>query len=91
MNHAHLTVLDLDALAHVAGGMKWEGMRQSDNVEDRRPEWAGGPVSNDAWQQEQDSFNNSCWWGADGNQYEGDPSGGEPYQMPDYGGEDFGW
>lgn len=31
-----MTELDLDQLASVSGGMKWEDMRPSTNVEDRR-------------------------------------------------------
>lgn len=90
MKQQNLEALDLDLLDHVSGGMKWQDFRQSENVEDRRPEWAGGPVSNEAWQNEQNGYNNSCWMGADGNQYSGDPSGGEAQQMPDYGNWDGG-
>ena len=81
-----LHAIDLDLLDHVSGGMNWQQFRQSDNVEDRRPEFAGGPVSNDAWNQEQSGYNNSCWLGADGNQYSGDSNGGPATQMPDNGG-----
>lgn len=84
-----LASIDLDLLDHVSGGMNMDGFRLSDNVEDRRPQWAGGPVSNDAWQQEQNGYNNSCWWSADGNQYSGDSNGGPAQQMPDFNDTDL--
>lgn len=48
--------LDLTSLDRVAGGLKLDGIPLSDNVEDRRPQWAGGPVPNDVWQKEQDDI-----------------------------------
>ena len=82
-----LTPVSLDALDHVSGGMRWEDFRESTNVEDRRPQSDGGPVPDAEWQQEQSGYDNSCWIGADGNQYSGDPGGGEPTNMGDGGGD----
>ena len=48
-----LTLADLDA---VFGGMQWEDFRQSDNVEDHRPQSQGGPVPDDQWQQQQEQL-----------------------------------
>ena len=48
--------LDLTALDRVAGGLKLDGIPESTNIEDRRPQWAGGPVPNDVWQKEQDDI-----------------------------------
>jgi len=38
-----LDTIDLEALANANGGLKWEGRKQSDNVEDRRPHVACTP------------------------------------------------
>lgn len=84
---SRLVELSLDDLEAVNGGMRWEDFPPSNNVEDRRPQSQGGPVPDADWQAEQDGYNNSCWWGADGTQYSGDPGGGDPTPMPDWGGE----
>ncbi len=44
------------ALDSVSGGMRLEGMRESDNVEDRRPQSHGGPIPDDEWQAQIDEF-----------------------------------
>lgn len=80
-------VIELDALEQVAGGMNLEGAPLSDNIEDRRPQSDGGPVPDAEWQAEQNGYNNSCFLGADGQEYSGDPSGGPAQPM---GGDDGG-
>ena len=42
-----LATISTEQLHEVTGGMRLEGMRQSTNVEDRRPEWA--KRRDDAW------------------------------------------
>jgi hypothetical protein len=61
-----------------------ESMPLSDNIEDRRPQFAGGPVRNSEWDAEQDEYANSCWIGADGKQYVGYPNRllGKPFPNP---------
>jgi hypothetical protein len=82
--HEPFSPLDLADLERVSGGMRWQDMPMSQNVEDRRPQWDGGPVPNDEWAAEQHGYDTSCWYGADGNQYSGNADGGEPEVMPDY-------
>ena len=90
MKTPKLQVIELDALEHVSGGMNLDGLPLSDNIEDRRPQSDGGPVPDADWQAEQNGYNNSCFIGADGQEYSGDPSGGPAQPMDVGGGGDGG-
>lgn len=94
------TALSDDALDTVSGGMRWQDLRQSENVEDRRPQSSGGPVLDDEWradqeqiQREQDTTcdasdpygENDPGMGGDSGGY-GDSDGGGDYGGGDYGG-----
>jgi len=50
------SLITFDDLEHVSGGMKWEGLPQSNNIEDRRPQSDGGPVPDAEWQKEQEQL-----------------------------------
>jgi hypothetical protein len=78
-----LTLTDLDA---VHGGMRWEDFRQSDNVEDRRPQSEGGPVPDEQWQEQQAQLEREAATSCDPNDPWGDgtdPSEiGDPFAEP---------
>ena len=50
------TLITFDDLDHVSGGMKWQDLPQSTNIEDRRPQSDGGPVPDAEWQKEQEQL-----------------------------------
>ena len=52
--------------------MRWEQFRQSDNVEDRRPQSQGGPVPDEQWQQEQQQLDREAATSCDPNDPWGD-------------------
>jgi hypothetical protein len=87
------TALSDDALDTVSGGMRWQDMRQSDNVEDRRPQSSGGPVPDDEWRADQEQIQREQDTTCDaGDPYgENDPGmGGDSGGYGDEGGGDYG-
>lgn len=56
-SHARNTgfaALELETLDLVSGGLDLKNIRESENIEDRRPQSNGGPVPDEEWQAEQD-------------------------------------